>query len=65
MVINRPTNAKVEFVSYTGRYPNLCSGVLTLKINGTTYTFGCGQKYASFWESGGGLDENWCPIKRP
>lgn len=24
----------VEFVSYTGEYPNLCSGILTVKIDG-------------------------------
>lgn len=24
----------VEFVNYDGRYPNLCSGVLTVRING-------------------------------
>lgn len=24
----------VEFISYTGKWPNLCSGELTLKING-------------------------------
>lgn len=30
----------VEFVSYDGRYPNLCRGVLKLKINGELHTFG-------------------------
>lgn len=40
MVINRPECKNVvEFVSYTGKYPNLCSGVLTLKINGKTYIY--------------------------
>ena len=24
----------VEFVNYNGRYPNLCRGTLTLRING-------------------------------
>lgn len=48
----------VKFVSYTGKYPNLCSGVLTLNIDGTNYVFG--NKYSgvevdfpSFWSSGG------------
>lgn len=31
---------RVEFVSYTGRYPNLCSGTLTVKINGEIVKFG-------------------------
>lgn len=56
---------KVKFVSYTGRYPNLCSGVLTLEIEGKRVTFGptsgklyFGKSYddpdyPSFWESGG------------
>lgn len=29
----------VEFVSYDGRFPNLCSGTLVLKINGETVKF--------------------------
>ena len=29
----------VEFVSYDGKYPNLCAGVLILKVNDTVYTF--------------------------
>ena len=29
---------KVEFVSYTGKYPNLCSGNLTLLVNGIKFT---------------------------
>ena len=63
MVINRLEDKNtVEFVSYTGKYPNLCRGVLTLKINGKLYTFGCGQKYDRFWESGGGLDKDYDPI---
>lgn len=31
---------RVKFISYTGRYPNLCSGVLTLEIDGVPYKFG-------------------------
>lgn len=52
----------VEFVSYTGRFPNLCSGILTLKIDGKTVTFGTGHygtdketDYSQFWESGGSV----------
>ena len=31
---------RVKFISYTGEYPNLCSGVLTLEIDGVQYKFG-------------------------
>ena len=44
----------VEFIDYTGRYPNLCSGVLTLEIDGKIYKFGYEEKYGCFWRSGGG-----------
>lgn len=30
----------IKFISYDGKYPNLCSGVLTVEIDGTEYKFG-------------------------
>ena len=66
----------VEFVSYTGSYPNLCSGVLTLKIDKKEVKFGHESKdfdwktgkykddnYSSFWNSGGGLDNDYCAFQ--
>lgn len=50
---------EVEFINYTGEYPALCMGVLTLKINGVEHTFGSKSRYHSnpefprFWMSGG------------
>lgn len=41
----------VKFVSYTGKYPTLCSGNLTLLIDGENVEFD-GIK-DRFWESGG------------
>jgi len=29
----------LEFVEYTGKYPNLCSGILVLKVDGKEYIF--------------------------
>ncbi len=65
----------VEFISYTGRYPNLCSGVLTLKIDNEVVKFGHESKnydwkthkhndsnYDKFWVSGGGI-RNQCPYQ--
>ncbi len=49
----------VEFISYTGRYPNLCRGALTLKIDGEKVTFGYdyfnpnAYDHEPFWKSGG------------
>lgn len=46
----------VIFISYTGKYPNLCGGVLTLEIDGERATFGTRDEdvmFGKFWESGG------------
>jgi hypothetical protein len=42
----------VEFIEYTGGYPALCCGELTVKIDGKAVKFG-GDGYKSFWASGG------------
>lgn len=46
----------IKFVSYNGKYPNLCSGILILSIDGKETTFGpkfLGTDYDAFWSSGG------------
>lgn len=67
MVVNKHQKEHVKFVSYSGKWPNLCSGVLTLKIEGTEYRFGHNYhdknwetdgNFERFWESGGS-----CSIK--
>lgn len=56
MVVNN-YDKHVKFVAYTGVYPNLCSGVLTLEIDGEEVVFGYNNKshYQPFWHSGGGI----------
>lgn len=60
MLIGNAKQEHVKFVQYDGRYPNLCSGMLTLEIDGDQYKFHP-YKYdnktifPSFWRSGGGL----------
>ena len=68
--------ANIEFVSYNGAYPNLCSGKLTVKIDGKEVSFGQTTKfwswekdedladYPSFWCSGGGVgfNDDWSEI---
>lgn len=56
----------VEFVSYDGRYPNLCTGKLVLKIDDKDYCFyfdtSCkGVDFPAFWHSGGSVtaDADW------
>jgi hypothetical protein len=62
---------KIEFISYNGAYPNLCSGKLVVKIDGKEVSFGFTTPsfftddeladYPRFWCSGGGVsfDEDW------
>lgn len=52
----RRKTAAVEFVSYDGRYPNLCSGTLVLKIDGVERVM---PSYCM--HSGGSVtfDNNW------
>lgn len=54
----------VKFINYTGGYPNLCFGQLTLEVNGKQYTFGRDSEwnkpdregdFPQFWTSGGGI----------
>lgn len=52
----------VKFISYDGKYPNLCSGILTLLIDNKIVKFGQSYRfteeeqneyYNSFWYSSG------------
>lgn len=45
---------EIKFISYTGKYPNLCSGDLTLNVNGKIMEFGYNKPYPCFWITGGG-----------
>lgn len=45
--------SNVHFISYTGKWPCLCSGVLTLQIADKAYKFGYNSAHQSFWDSGG------------
>lgn len=57
----------MKFISYTGEYPNLCNGVLTVEIDGKEVKFGhdyCqpdDNNYEKFWTSGGSVsfDEDY------
>ena len=49
----------VKFISYTGKFPCLCMGQLTLEIDGKTVTFGNGGDYDDFWSSGGGITADY------
>lgn len=61
-------NNHVEFISYDGEWPNLCSGKLILKIDGVKCEFHYkfyndsdrkNNRYPSFWHSGGGLTPDY------
>lgn len=49
LINNNSCDGVVKFISYSGRYPNLCSGTLILEIDGETVCF----DYPKFWRSGG------------
>lgn len=71
MLINRNkenTIEHVKFISYTGKYPNLCRGDLTLEIDGEKVIFGSvydtGMRKRTgirriFWHSGGYIDHGY------
>ena len=52
MLVNKKHNntSRVKFISYDGEYPNLCSGVLTLEIDGVQYKFGHHYQYYHYDE---------------
>ncbi len=47
---------KIQFVSYDGSWPNLCSGILVMKVGRKEWTFPSGSL-----RSGGNVwfDDNW------
>ena len=49
----------VEFVSYTGAYPNLCRGVLTLRIDNKEVRFGHDYSIFESWKTDGNYDAFW------
>lgn len=51
----------IRFVSYDGKWPNLCSGNLTLLVDGVQMTFGKSEQFPCFWVTGGAVwfDEHW------
>ena len=61
----------IKFVSYDGKYPNLCRGQLVVEIDGKLVKFGLPLfsddlqfDYKPFWMSGGGveLDPETCDV---
>ena len=62
----------IQFVSYDGSFPNLCSGILELQIEGRVVTFGNRNNcdYQAFWFSSGGCDNyepfegDWCVVEK-
>lgn len=46
----KSTQKSVKFVSYTGRYPNLCGGFLVLNIEGYYTSLVIAQKISHFGE---------------
>jgi hypothetical protein len=65
MLINKTDSKeateRVKFISYTGKYPCLCSGVLTLEIDGLQYKFGHDSSHFHFDENGNGYNSDEDP----
>ena len=57
---NASSTSHVKFVSYDGQYPNLCSGLLVLNIDGAEYRFGIPREI-----SGGSWDKVQKYIQSP
>ena len=61
------TNPEIKFVSYSGEYPNLCSGTLVVEVDGKKVEFRGYSRddknscFPEFWASGGcvSFDDNW------
>lgn len=52
-------NKHVEYISYTGRFPNYCRGTLALRIDGEIVTFGFqNAMFNMFWEEACCLNED-------
>lgn len=47
-------NSRVEFISYSGKYPNLCRGKLILSIDGNIVIFDGMCSGGSVW-----FDDDW------
>lgn len=57
------TPCHVKFISYTGKYPCLCHGILTLEIDGKKVQFGS-DSMSSFWYSGGCISSDYGSVYR-
>jgi hypothetical protein len=58
---NINSSSRVKFISYTGRYPNLCRGILTLEIDGKQYKCGGGNSsdVEEFWRPSEEYPSEW------
>lgn len=49
----------IKFISYTGKYPNLCGGILTLEIDGVEHRFGHDYRKYESWKNDGNHEAFW------
>lgn len=49
----------VKFISYSGRYPNLCNGILVLEIDGKEFRFGHDYSKFDSWKTDGNHESFW------